>query len=406
MRVLVTSSRMPFAITEIRALGRMGHHVHTADTFGQAPGSHSNVVVSTHETVSPRHDPVRYVQQIDAIVDEHAIDLVLPTFEEVFYLARQGSRVGGRGASLFAASFEALERLHNKVTFVELMDRLDLPVPETVVCRTRDELGDAVHHFGHFFARAAFSRAGTSLFSGSVSGDDNPVPDNAQPSFDAPWIVQRYVEGIDLSSFSVVRHGRVIAHSTYRHPKNLEGSGGIVFESLEDPRTLDAAQRIAAATDYHGQLSLDFLDSKAGTLYLVECNPRPTAGVAVMPPEMFVDAVVGERDGSEPLVAPAGIRRNIRSALLRDLIRHPSQAWSDLLEIFSDASDLYFDKRDPWPAIYQFLSLSHVVRYWHSSEGRLGAGLAESYLHDVTWNGQPIPSVPQRILAPPPPASS
>ena len=39
--VLVTTSRMPFAVDEIHKLGEMGREVTAADTFGSSPGSHS-----------------------------------------------------------------------------------------------------------------------------------------------------------------------------------------------------------------------------------------------------------------------------------------------------------------------------------------------------------------------------
>ena len=41
MRILVTSSRMPFALDLIRKLGKEGHAVFATDTFRTAPGSHS-----------------------------------------------------------------------------------------------------------------------------------------------------------------------------------------------------------------------------------------------------------------------------------------------------------------------------------------------------------------------------
>ena len=42
MRVLVTSSRMPFALDAIRKLGERGHEVFACDSYEASPGSHSN----------------------------------------------------------------------------------------------------------------------------------------------------------------------------------------------------------------------------------------------------------------------------------------------------------------------------------------------------------------------------
>lgn len=44
MRVLATSSRIPFAVDEIRMLGERGGAVIAADTFRTSPGTHTRSV--------------------------------------------------------------------------------------------------------------------------------------------------------------------------------------------------------------------------------------------------------------------------------------------------------------------------------------------------------------------------
>ena len=44
MRTLMTTSRMPFAVDEIRKLGETGNEVTAVDTFSASPGSHSRYV--------------------------------------------------------------------------------------------------------------------------------------------------------------------------------------------------------------------------------------------------------------------------------------------------------------------------------------------------------------------------
>ena len=41
MRLLITSSRMPFALDAIRKLGERGHEVFACDSYAASPGSHS-----------------------------------------------------------------------------------------------------------------------------------------------------------------------------------------------------------------------------------------------------------------------------------------------------------------------------------------------------------------------------
>ena len=389
-RILVTSSRMPFALDEIRKFGRTGHVVFASDTFEAAPGSHSRYVEESLVTPAPRQEPRRFLEVIAEILESREIDLIVPSFEEVFHLARHQHRIAER-AALFAPSFETLVTLHDKVRFVELARNLGLRVPRTITVESRDDLSAAARELGEFFARPAYSRGGLDLFTNTGPLAGVLALENCTPSKTNPWLVQEFLHGVDQCSFSVVQHGRIAAHSTYVHPKMIDHAGGIVFESVESPATLAAAGQIAEATSYHGQLSLDFMATNDG-LVLIECNPRPTAGVSVMPTKMFVDAVVEPLRG-RPEIAPAGRTRKISVALIRDMVLNWKEIPSDLDALLSSARDLYAEPGDLLPALYQLLSYAHVSAYRkHLGTGRhQRSDLMAAYFYDICWDGEPIP---------------
>jgi hypothetical protein len=387
VKILVTSSRLPYAVTEIRELGRAGHCVHAADTFRTAPGSHSRFIERSHVTPSPVHHPVGYHVRIEEIVREHGIDMVVPSFEEVFYLARQGGYVGG--APIDAPPFRTLRLLHDKSAFVRFAADLGLHVPPTHVVVSLAELHAAIAEFDRYLARPAFSRAGTRLLcnTGKLAGQADV--DDCDPTREGPWIVQGFIDGRDVCSFSVARLGRITGHATYEHPRTLDSAGGVVFRSIDEPEALRAAQRIAEATHYTGQFSLDFIRRHSGELCVIECNPRPTAGVCLMPEGMFVRALLDP--AAEPLVAPAGMRRMFRGALIREMFQRPTSIPRNVREIFfSDTPDVVSVVGDRWPGFFQVLSFTHAIQYMLDG-GRGSDKLAYSYLHDVCWNGEPIP---------------
>jgi predicted ATP-grasp superfamily ATP-dependent carboligase len=394
-RVLITSSRMPFAVDEIRKFGEAGHEVFASDTFAYAPGSHSKYVVAGLITPSPSEQPAAFVEALEQFVQDHAIDQLVPCFEEVFYITRRCERLCGM-VDVFAPRFETLARLHDKVAFLELARELGMTVPTTHVVDNRDDLRAATNELGTFFARPSFSRGGVDLYTntGELAGelqldDCTPTPDN-------PWLVQEFIEGEDVCSFSVARHGRLTAHASYIHPKTFEGAGGITFESVDAPDVLDAARRVVEATGYHGQISLDFLRTARG-LMPVECNPRPTAGVTLMPTDAFVTAVRGN-GGGPPAVVPAGERRKISAALIRDMLLNWRAMPSNLAALVSGGDDIYAALDDLLPAIYQFVGYFHLLRR-KKTEPAQSAEPAEhrrttsikSYFHDICWDGRPIP---------------
>ncbi|MFG0219271.1 hypothetical protein ACFZDQ_10445, partial [Streptococcus suis] len=84
MRVLITSSRNTFALDLVRKLGSVGHTVFASDTYDGAVGNHSRFLAGHLVTPSPRFETDAFIETVGAYVREHDIDVIIPTFEEVF----------------------------------------------------------------------------------------------------------------------------------------------------------------------------------------------------------------------------------------------------------------------------------------------------------------------------------
>ena len=389
MNILVTSSRMPFALDEIRKFGRSGHRVFAADTIYAAPGGHSRYVIERADVAPPQKNSRDFIADIVRLVRRLAIELVVPCFEEAFYLAYHAPLLS-RLVRVFTSEFPLLARLHNKSSFRQLAQTLAIATPRTTTVTSALELGAALRDYPRYFARPAWSRGGLELFTNSGPLAGALLLDDCAPSAKRPWIVQEFVDGQDLCSFSVAQHGRVVAHCTYFHPKVIEHAGGIVFESIVDGETLACVKRIVEATGYHGQISMDFIRGPRG-LVVLECNPRPTAGVHLMPQEMLVDAVLGHVNGTVALT-PAGVRRMYAAALVRDALLHPTQMSGDLAYLLSEVGDIYGEAGDRLPALFQVLSYGSVLSYRmrHRERARPGTKLMAAYFDGITWDGQPI----------------
>jgi predicted ATP-grasp superfamily ATP-dependent carboligase len=389
MRILVTSARMPFALDEIRKLGRAGHTVIAADTFRTAPGGHSRFAAAYERVASPQYQSARFLDDVERIVRAYRIELIVPCFEEVFYLTRHARELA-RVASIVAPDVGLLARLHDKAAFNALCRALDVPAPESARVCCRDELIAAVQRWPAYAARPVFSRGGMKLYTNHGPLAGALALEDCDPSLLHPWIVQPYVAGRDVCSFSVAQHGRVTAHCAYVHPIEIEHRGGIVFESIDPRPTLAIARRLVEHTGYHGQLSIDFRDGPDG-LTALECNPRPTAGVHLMPDEMFVGALLGPpRD--QPLVVRAGRHRRYSAAIWRDLLLHRRQLRVDLVELLTPGGDVYAEPGDRLPALYEVLSYASVLLYRarHRNGRPRGTSLIAASLDGILWNGDPI----------------
>lgn len=378
---------MPSAIDEIRKLGQRGHTVVASDTISAAPGSHSRYASAARVTASPRRETRRFVDDVARILREERIDVVLPAFEEVFYLAKHAGELSGL-ARLFFPPFETLATLHDKGKMLDLAREIGVPVPRSVLVDSQDDLRRAVAQLPAFFARPRHSRGGVDLFTntGPLAGDLSI--EQCEVTKDRPWLVQEFVHGTDVCTFSIAHHGRLTGHSAYVHPREIEHAGGIVFESVDEPECLRVVQQIVEATRYHGQVSFDFMRTGGG-MVLIECNPRPTAGVHVMPAEML-DEALHDEDASKLRVAAPGTRCKYSIALVRDMLLHFREIPEDARHLFSRAKEIFADPGDFLPALYQLISYGHVLKYRFESHAHGTKTLMAAYFHDICWDGEPI----------------
>jgi len=383
MKILVTTSRTPFGLDLIRKLGEAGHEVDAADSYAAAPGSHSKFVAQHHVTPSAQDDAEGFVGAVAKICADRGIELIVPTFEEVFYLSALRDRLGD--VALFAAAFTALARLHDKATFQRLAQDLGLPIPATVVARDADELHAAIERFPSYFARAAFSRGGVSLLTNTGPLAGKVQVEDVTPSHREPWLVQEFVDGPMLCSYSTVHGGKVTAHMTYRAPRQWQHSTGIQFESIDSQPSLEIVKRIVEDLDYTGQISFDFVDSPDRGLQLIECNPRATDGVLLMDDDVLSAGITGDVEGVTRLVEPGRIVQ-LDFAVLGQMFLEPLH---EVPRSIHDLAKLHGPDRgwhDLMPQLYSFLALAHHEKL--SLKER--KGLFEAMADDICWNGGPI----------------
>jgi glutathione synthase/RimK-type ligase-like ATP-grasp enzyme len=381
-RVLVTSSRTPFALDMVRKLADRGHAVYASDTYEAAPGSHSRYLAGHFVTPAPDEDTARFVDEVERIVVDREVDVIVPSFEEAFFLATRHSRLSA-ATTLYTGRFEQLARLHDKSAFQRMASELGVATPETVLARSNDELREGIERFPRYFARAAFSRGGVSLLTntGPLAGH-MPIED-CHPTAESPWLVQEFVDGPMVCTYSTVHGGRVTAHCTYRAPRQWEHSTGISFRSVDGEASLRVVERIAGALDYTGQLSFDFVDGSGG-LSIIECNPRTTDGALLMSADELAEGILEPGDATR-LVEPGKeveLDFAVFGQMFSEGLKEVPGSVHDLLRVRGAGEGW----RDMLPTLYSFLAFAHHERMSRREHEQLFAAMAD----DLCWNGGPI----------------
>jgi hypothetical protein len=382
----VTSSRMPFALDAIRKLGERGHDVYATDSYDASPGSHSRYLAAHFVTASPSGDPEGFAADIERIAGENEIDVVLPMFEEVFYLAAQHDRLS-KVTRLYAPPFRTLAQVHDKGTFQELCDRLDIRTPQTVLAHSQEELTDAIGRFPKYFARAAFSRGGVGLLTNTGPLAGHLKPEDCQPTEANPWLVQEFVDGPMHCTYSTLHGGQVASHMSYRAPRQWEHSTGIQFVSVDPSDTLPTVEQLGSDLEWDGQMSLDFIETDDG-LVMIECNPRPTDGVLLMTPESLERGLLEPEE--EVLLIPPGREEQLDFAVFAQIFREPLREAPKSIHDLAEVHGTDHGWRDAMPKLYSFLALCRFEKLSLRERKQLFVAMSDG----ITWDGQPIPGLP------------
>jgi hypothetical protein len=386
VKVLVTSSRMPFALDAIRKLGERGHEVYATDSYAASPGSHSRYLAGHFVTASPSGDPETFAADVERIASENGIDVVLPMFEEVFYLAAQHERLS-QVTRLYAPPFRTLAQVHDKGTFQELCERLEIRTPRTVLAHSQDELEEAIERFPKYFARAAFSRGGVGLLTNTGPLAGHLKPEDCHPTEANPWLVQEYVDGPMHCTYSTLHGGQVASHMSYRAPRQWEHSTGIQFLSVDPSDTLPTVEKLGKDLEWDGQMSLDFIETDDG-LVMIECNPRPTDGVLLMTPEGLERGLLQPEE--DVLLVPPGREEQLDFAVFAQIFREPLREAPESIHDLTKVHGTDRGWRDALPKLYSFLALARFEKLSLKDRKQLFVAMSDG----ITWDGQPIPGLP------------
>ena len=209
--VLITGARAPVALHLARLFADHGLQVILADTLAMPLARWSPACARYVRLPEPDVAPEAFADALAMLVQETTPELVVPTCEEVFYVAWAFAQ-RQIPARLLAPSFDLLARAHNKAQFATEARSFGLEPPESWQLTSTEDLGLLTARLGALVLKPAWSRFGTSTLI-------KPGPralDVVKPTSKTPWVAQEHIAGEELCAYAVAMEGRVAALSVYR----------------------------------------------------------------------------------------------------------------------------------------------------------------------------------------------
>jgi len=376
--ILITGARAPVALHLARLLHGAGTRVILADTPARPIAAASKACARYHRLPPPRFEQQDYAEAVEALIHTENIGLIIPTCEEVFYLALtwRGRTVP---AQLFAPGIDLLAEVHNKHSFIRLAERLGAEIPETTLLSSRNDVEALRSSSRGLVFKPAWSR-----FASHVLLRPRPEAlDSIVPSPVMPWVAQRFIEGEEISAYAVARDGRLKALALYRSRYRAGKGAGIFFERVEDEAARALVERIVAGTAWTGQISFDLMREPSGRVLPLECNPRAVSGLHFFrDPARFADAMLGDGAEVEPDVsAPQTVRLAMWIYGLPAVLR--SGGFGQFRKAMREGQELLDWPGDSAPVKAQWRALAEIA----GVALRQRISLQAASTRDIEWNG-------------------
>jgi predicted ATP-grasp superfamily ATP-dependent carboligase len=378
---LITLGRLPKSLDLARSFKRLGYRVIVAEPFRWHLTRTSNVVSKCYQVVSPAINREQFLTALCDIVVNENVTMVVPISEEIIhvsFLRERLEKLEHRNVQLYAMPSETLLRLHHKYQFIDACREVGVAAPETVLLTDVKAAGALANQYDTII-KPIFSCSGRGVIFRKCS---EPVP---QDDKNSPAILQRWVHGNVLSTFSIAHEGRALTTVVYRGIL-MSGTVAVAFERV----TEDDAQHHAVtawvdkfirATAFSGFISFDLVVDRDGNAHGIECNPRATSGLHFVDSRDLANAVVNpttahvirfrdEKQLQQFYPALTEVQKSMFSA----------NFWHNLATLWR-AKDVTWSWRDPMPFITMPLTASQII--WLSI--KRGTTFGEVATLDVGW---------------------
>ncbi|MCB0102234.1 MAG: ATP-grasp domain-containing protein [Anaerolineales bacterium] len=375
--ILLTGGRAPVTLDLARAFHRAGHTVFMAESLRGHLSQASAAVKANFVVPAPHQETEAFLAALRSIIEQNQIDLLIPTCEEVFHIAKG---LDSLPCKVFTEPLAKLDIYHNKWKFVINAVNHNLRVPESMLVKREDDLLHAFASWRRLVLKPVYSRfAARTLILPSLKQALSTL------IFDEPWIAQEYIVGQQFCSYSVCHDGRITAHAVYPTIFTAGQGATIAFQPVEHAGIFEWVRTFVERFNVTGQMAFDFIETPQGDLYALECNPRATSGAHLLTNNpQFVESFFKEGPfcvtpfaDSSHMLGTAMLVYGLPAALRDGNFR----AW---LRAFLHSDDVILDFRDLKPFLLQWRSIFEYVQFGR----RMGISVLEASTFDIEWNGE------------------
>jgi predicted ATP-grasp superfamily ATP-dependent carboligase len=273
LRILIPEGSSTSVREAVTILGLAGHHVEICDPSPWCLARYSRLVRKFHRCPGLRTDPAGFLAFVEELIARGRFDILLPTHEQGLLFAKVQDRLKGRIA-VALPSFENYRAAHSKAGFSRLLARLELPQPPTRILKSQSEPRGATRFPAVVKTSVGTASRGTHFVHNESELASALHEIDARGAFDEV-LVQDMIPGTTEKAQSVFSQGKLVGFHAFRAVAPGISGGEAIKQSVRRPVVREYLERLGAALDWHGGLSVDTIMPDDGSApLLIDCNPR------------------------------------------------------------------------------------------------------------------------------------
>ncbi len=248
----------------------------------------------------PRCSDPGYINALLEICRKEKVDVLLPIMSaELNALAENRKSFAEIGTTVSVSALEALSIANNKLSLFDFMKKNDLPCAKYHAVHSREELKKYAELLGYpekkvcVKATDGSGSRGFRILSETASRLDmflhekptsgvitlKELLDILEEADDFPeLLIMEYLPGEEYSVDLLADHGKVLI-SCCRKSLRMENSIMLEAVVVDDPAVIDLCTQVTEALKLDGNIGFDIRKREDGTPFIMECNPRITAGI-------------------------------------------------------------------------------------------------------------------------------
>ncbi len=383
-KLLLTGARAPVTLDLARNLHKFNHTVYVADCWKFPIARHTNTVSGAYELISPRENLTKFKSQLIHIIRENNIDFLVPTCEEVFYIARIKNELS-QYCKVICPDFDLISQLHSKRHILTLAEGCGVGIPITAVF-TRDDINEVNNNLNNYIIKREYGRFGVSVWC-NLTED---LIDELSHS-DQTLLLQQKIAGEEFCTYTIAHNGEVMAHACYQPIYRIQDSASMYFKPIQHEKIEKFVTAFVKRHNISGQVAFDIKEHD-NEIYLIECNPRTNSGLHLLTLNDLGAALAGKTKATQVQTQPAMLGYAMwLSSFPRALLAGKIKQW---LQDYKAAREVVYLKQDKSLFFYQCLAICEWI--YKSCKHRVN--LREVSTFDIEWNGDEISFVVPRLV--------